>query len=186
MFVLKFINVGPFPFAFPKGFGWQRTLIVKVLVWLALSSRKAFCGHCATSRRFADSPSSASAPFLQSPTTSVWEHFTNHGNHWHRISAEHCQHGPELGAHFTSYFPHSLTLHMNEEWCGVSNLLFKINGGIWNWFLQKKTLGLCQHFGQKLLMKKVWSLSKSSAQHSSSSAAFTNPPSSLPTSLCWQ
>ena len=137
MFVLKFINVGPFPFAFPKGFGWQRTLIVKVLVWLALSSRKAFCGHCVTSRRFADSPSSASAPFLQSPTTSVWEHFTNHGNHWHRISAEHCQHGPELGAHFTSYFPHSLTLHMNEEWCGVSNLLFKINGGIWNWFLKK-------------------------------------------------
>ena len=98
--------------------GTQRTLIVKALVSSFNKEKalaRAFSGHCATSRRFVDSPASASAPFLQSPTTSVWEHFTNHGNHWHRISAEHCQHGPELGAHFTSYFPHSLT-HTHCRW----------------------------------------------------------------------
>ena len=61
-----------------------------------------------------------------------------------------------------TFYTHSHT-HIAHEW----------------WIVVCIKHNFCHHFGQKVLMKKVWSLSKSSAQHSSSSAAFTNPPSNL-------
>ena len=157
------------PLAFAKGIGWQRT-------WALCNFAKVRWQPIISQRSIPPVSNNIRLGTFHKSRQSLTPDFCRTLSAWAR-------------ARCTFYILLSTFTHIiaHEYWVLRCIKPFKINGGsIWNWFLQKKTLGLCQHFDQKLLMKKVWSLSKSSAQHSSSSAAFTNPPSSLPTSLCWQ
>ena len=74
-----------------------------------------------------------------------------------------------------TFHTHSHT-HIAHEWWMV--LCIKPFKNTFSAFYEKFFV-MCHHFVKKVLMEKVWSLSKSSAHHSSSSAAFTNPPSNL-------